>query len=161
MNIIHFLEKIPFLELELLERIALPYLICLYLIDVFCTYRLYKRFNEPVWPSFIPFFNWKILFEKCWNLRAFKEHLIIEICGLALPFICEALKGKELIVLILSIVDLIVACLGLKHAYEIGVFTLKSFGYETKKYLWSIFIFDLVLVLAVKGKYQGNLSHGH
>ena len=89
MNIIHLIEKIPFIEWEILEHFGLPYMVILYLIDAYCTYRMCKSFNDPVWTSFIPFYNWIVVFRHCWNLKAFYEHLAIEICGLALPFIIE------------------------------------------------------------------------
>ena len=33
MNIIHLIEKIPFIEWEILEHFGLPYMVILYLID--------------------------------------------------------------------------------------------------------------------------------
>ena len=95
MNIIHLIEKIPFIEWEILEHFGLPYMVILYLIDAYCTYRMCKSFNDPVWTSFIPFYNWIVVFRHCWNLKALYEHLAIEICGLALPFIIEEFVHQE------------------------------------------------------------------
>lgn len=47
MNIIHVIEKIPFIEAEIFEHWGLPYMILLYLIDAFCTYRMCRQFGEP------------------------------------------------------------------------------------------------------------------
>ena len=161
MNIIHFIEKLPILELELIEHVALPYMVILYLIDVYCTVRMARSFNEPIWPCFIPFFNWKVVFKHCWNLKAFYEHLVIELLGLAIPFICEEVLEHETLEFILSIIDIIVACFGLKHGIEIGIFTMKSYGLDVKKNFIFIFLFDIVLIKAVHRKYLGNMSHEH
>jgi hypothetical protein len=160
MNIVHFIEKIPFWEIEFLEEIAWPYFVILYLIDAFCTYRMYRRFNEPGWQCLIPFYNWKVCFEHCWDLKAFREHLFLEVCGFVLPFI-DVSFHSEFLVFLFSLLDIAVACLGLRHGIEIGIFTLRSFGYDVKRYLWSIFFFDFALILSLKGKYQGNFSHHH
>ena len=158
MNIIHLIEKIPFLELEFIEHIGLPYMILLYLIDVFCTYRLCKSFLDPAWTSFVPFYNWIVVFRHCWNLEAFREHLLLETLGLLIPITCEGLASYEWLELILSIADIAVACLALRHALEIGKLMLQAYGYDVKKYFVSILLFDAVLILAVKGKYKGNQS---
>ena len=52
-------------------------MILLYLIDVFCTYRLCRSFHDPAWTSFIPFYNWIVVFRHCWNLETFHEHLLL------------------------------------------------------------------------------------
>ncbi len=160
MNIIHFIEKIPFLHSEIVEKAALPYMIILYLVDVFCSYKAYVRFKEPVWQCLIPFYNWKVFFEYCWELKAFYEHLAIEVCGLLLP-VMTSLLSKGLVFYIFVIIDLLVACMGLKHSFEIGVFILRSYGYEVKKYIWSIFVFDIVLILTANREYLGNKSSHH
>ena len=161
MNIIHLIEKIPFIEWEILEHFGLPYMVILYLIDAYCTYRMCKSFNDPVWTSFIPFYNWIVVFRHCWNLKAFYEHLVIEICGLILPFIIEEFVHQEIWIFILSILDLIIAFLGAKHALEIGEFTLRSYGLDVKKNLWLVFFFDGVLIKTLNRKYLGNMSHHH
>ena len=48
MNILHFIEKIPLIELEFIEHVGLPYFVILYLIDVYCPCRMCKSFSEPV-----------------------------------------------------------------------------------------------------------------
>lgn len=161
MNILHFIEKIPLFELEFIEHIGVPYFIILYLIDVYCTYRMCKSFNEPTWTSFIPFYNWIVVFKYCWNLKAFQEHLLIEIAGIMIPFLSEAFITHETIELIIAIIDLFIACLGVRHAIEIGVFTLKAYGYNVKKNFIFIFLFDIVLILTLNAKYLGNKSHEH
>ena len=158
MNIIHLIEKIPFLELEFIERIGIPYMILLYLIDVFCTNRLCGYFHENAWTCLIPFYNWIVVFRHCWNLKAFREHLLLEVLGLLIPIVCECFASTEWLELSLSIIDIAVACLALKHAIEIGRLTLEAYGYDVRKYFASIFFFDAVLILAVKGNYQGNPS---
>ena len=159
MNIIHLIEKIPFLEIELIEKIGLPYMVLLYLVDVFCIYRMCRRFKEPVWTSFMPFYNRIVVFRHCWNLQAFYQHLRIEITGLVLPFVIEHFFARGIMLVILTAVDLYVAYLGVRHAIEIGEFTLKSFGYDVHRYFWSIFFFHGVLILADVGKHRGNMSH--
>ena len=161
MNVVHFIEKIPLFELELLETVGLPYMALLYLIDVYCTYRMCKSFNEPVWTSFIPFYNWIVVFKYCWNLKAFQEHMLIEIAGLLIPFFSEAFITHEGIEFILAIIDLFVACLGLKHGIEIGIFVLKAHGYDAKKLFPIIFFFDLPLILSLRARYLGNPSLEH
>jgi hypothetical protein len=158
MNIIHLIEKIPFLELEFIEHAGLPYMILLYLIDVFCTRRLCKSFEEATWTSYIPFYNWVVVFRHCWNLKAFYEHLLLEVLGLAIPIICEHIVFLEWLESIFSLIDIAVACLATKHVLEIGRFTLLAYGYDAKKYFAAIFFFDAVLILAVKGHYEGNRS---
>lgn len=158
MNIIHLIEKIPFLELEFIQRVGFPYMILLYLIDVRCTYRLCKSFRDPSWTSFVPFYNWIVVFRHCWNLKAFHEHLVLEVLGLLIPVICEDLASFGWLELTLSIADIAVACLAVKHALEIGKLTLEAYGYDVKKYFASILFFDAVLILAAKGQYRGNCS---
>ena len=161
MNILHFIEKIPLFELEFIEHIGVPYFVLLYLIDVYCTFRMGKSFNEPTWTSFIPFYNWIIVFKHCWNLKAFEEHMLIEVAGLLIPFLSKAFISHETIALIIALIDLFIACLGIKHGIEIGVFTLKAYGCDVKKYFWTIFFFDIPLILTLKAKYLGNMSHEH
>ncbi len=158
MNIIHLIEKIPFLELEFIERVGFPYMILLYLIDACCTHKLCESFRDPSWTSFIPFYNWIVVFRHCWNLKAFREHLFLEVLGLLIPIICEGFASFEWLELTLSLADIVVACLAVKHALEIGKLTLEAYGYDVKKYFASILFFDAVLILAVKGHYRGNRS---
>ena len=142
MNIIHFIEKIPFLELVFFEKIARPYFVVLYLIDVFCCFKTYRYFKEPLWQCFIPFYNLKVYFERCWNLEAFREHLCIEILGLMIPLFGRFIQN-DILLSLLSVLEFVVSCLAMKHGFEIGTCVLRSYGYDVRKYLWSIFIFDI------------------
>ena len=157
MNIIHLIEKIPFLELEL-DLLASPYLILLYLIDVVCTFILSEKYDRPVWPSFIPFYNWRVIFDLCWNREAFHEHVLLEVLGLMIPLIYEEISAPDLILMIFVVLDLYVAYRIIHHAIETGEHILKSFGYENKALLITVFFFDAILILAVRGKYRGNFS---
>ena len=157
MNIIHLLEKIPFLELEF-DLLAMPYMILLYLIDVVCTFILAKKYDKPLWPSFIPFYNWRVIFDLCWDRKAFYEHVLLEVLGLAIPVVYEAIHAPDLILMIFVIIDLYVAYRIVRHAIETGEHILKSFGYENKALLVTIFFFDAILILAVKGNYQGSIT---
>ena len=161
MNIIHTIEKIPFIEAEIFEHWGLPYMILLYLIDAYCTYRMCKKFGDPVWTSFIPFYNWIVVFRHCWNLTAFYQHFALEVSGLVIPLIIEHLIHGEVLTFIFTVIDLAVAIMAVKHAIEIGEFTLKAYGYDFHKYFWSIFIFDAVLILTLNRKYLGNKSLEH
>ena len=87
--------------------------------------------------------------------------MLIEIAGLMIPFLAEAFVTHETLSLIIAIIDLFVAFLGLRHGIEIGIFTLKAYGYEVKKYFIFIFLFDIVLILTLNRKYLGNKSHEH
>lgn len=159
MNIIHVIEKIPFIEAEIFEHWGLPYMILLYLIDAFCTYRMCRQFGEPTWTSFIPFYNWIVVFRHCWNMTAFYQHFTLEVLGLVIPLFIEHFIRGEILTFIFTVLDLAVAFMAVKHAIEIGEFTLKSYGYDHHKYFWSIFIFDAVLLLTLKSRYLGNMSH--
>lgn len=159
MNIIHVIEKIPFIEAEIFEHWGLPYMIMLYLIDAFCTYRMCRQFGEPTWTCFIPFYNWIVVFRHCWNMTAFYQHFTLEVLGLVIPLIIEHFIKGELLTFIFTAIDLAVAFMAVKHAIEIGELTLKSYGYDHHKYFWSIFIFDIVLILTLKGRYLGNMSY--
>ena len=157
MNLIHLLEKIPFLELEF-DLIALPYMILLFIIDVVCGFLLSRKYERPVWPCFIPFYNWKILFDLCWDEKAFHEHVLLEVLGLLIPVFYELIPFNDLIETVLVLLDLYVACRIVKHAIETGEHVLKAFGYEGKKYLLSVFFFDAIFILALKGEYKGNTA---
>ena len=160
MNIIHFIEKIFFIEFGFLEKISLPYFLIMYVIDVSCICRLCKMFNEPVWQAFIPFYNWRVVFKYCWNDKAFWEHLVLELLNIVIPVIYEELISHEFIELILLIVDLILAVIGFKHSIEIMSYLLESFGYEKKRYKILMFIFDIPLIMCAygKNKYLYNAS---
>ena len=157
MNIVHILEKIPGLHLHFLEKIALPYFIILYLIDAASAYRLCKKFNEPVWTAFIPFYNWRTAFKYCWNLEAFFEHVVLEVLNLVLPVIASIIN-VPIITTIITVVDLIVLVMAVRHGIHIGHYLYESFGYKVNYLL--MFIFDIPLLLAAFGKniYLGNTS---
>ena len=152
MNIIHFIEKIFFIEFAFLERISLPYFLIMYVIDVSCICRLCRMFDEPIWQAFIPFYNWRVIFRYCWNDKAFKQHLLLEFLNLVIPVIYEELISHEFIELFLLILDLILAIIGLKHSIEIMSYLLESFGYEKKWYRIMMFIFDIPLIMCAYGK---------
>ncbi|MBR0418415.1 MAG: hypothetical protein IJI66_04550 [Erysipelotrichaceae bacterium] len=160
MNIIHFIEKIFFIEIEFLEKISLPYFLIIYVIDASCICRICKMFNEPVWQALIPFYNWRVIFKYCWNDKAFKEHLILELLNIVIPVIYEELITHEFIELIILIVDLILAIIGFRHSIEIMSYLLESFGYEKKRYKILMFIFDIPLIMCAygKNKYLYNAS---
>ncbi len=158
MNVIHLIEKIPFLELEIIERVEIPYMILLYLIDVFCTYRLCESFHEDVWTSFIPFYNWIVVFRHCWDMKAFHEYLLLEFMGMALPFINERFVSRAWLQSVIAAADIVFLFLAVKHALKTGELTLKAYGYDAKKYILSVFLFDSVLILAARGHYKGNPS---
>lgn len=164
MNILHFIEKLPFILFELEEHYIIIYSILLYLIDTLSILRLYKKFNEKIdYKAFIPFYNWRIVFKYCWNDKAFWQHFFIEIAGLGIPFICEFLELNGLVLDIIVFVDLIIALWGLKHAIEISMLTLEAFDYN--KYigipLALVFNIELILIAFGKKKYIGNKSNHH
>ncbi len=159
MNVLHFLEKLPFEFLHFVHHIADPYFVILYVVDVICIYQLCKRFNEPLWIAFIPLYHWKIVFMYCWNNEAFHEHFILEVTGLFLPLIGDIFRN-EILEWIIMIADIVVAVLATKHAYEVCRLNLKSYGYYEPIYIPLIFILDLSLILTVFGphKYIENYS---
>ena len=161
MNIIHLLEKIPFILFELEEHYILIYSILLYLIDTTCILKLYKKFNEKIdFKAFIPFYNWRIVFKYCWNDKAFWQHFFIEIAGISIPLICEILKIDGILLNVIAIIDLFIALWGLKHAIEISMLSLEAFNYN--KYLGIplalVFNLELILIAFGKNKYIGNKS---
>ena len=160
MNIIHIIEKIPGLHWHFLEKIALPYFTILYVIDAVCAYRLCRRFNEPVWTAFIPLYNWRTAFKYCWNLEAFYEHVVLEVLNLVLPVIAGWIK-VPIITTIITVIDLAVLVMAIRHGIHIGCYLYESWGYPINYPL--IFILDIPLILAAFGKniYLGNTSALH
>ena len=160
MNIIHVIEKIPGLHLHFLEKIALPYFILLYLIDTACAIKLCRQFNEPLWTAFIPFYNWRTAFKYCWNLEAFYEHVVLEVLNLVLPIIAGWIN-VPIITTIITVIDLVVLVMAIRHGIHIGCYLYESWGYKISYPL--IFILDIPLLLAAFGRkiYLGNTSALH
>ncbi len=139
MNIIHFIEKIFFIEIEFLEKISLPYFLVIYLIDVICICRLCKQFKEETWQAFIPLYNWRIIFKYCWNEQAYQQHVLLELLNILIPMAYENFLMHEYIELFLLVLDLIIAITAIKHCIETMTFLLKSFGYESRWYRVAMF----------------------
>ena len=160
MNIIHFIEKIFFIEFEFLEKISLPYFLILYVIDACSIYRLCRIFDEEVWQAFIPLVNWRIPFKYCWNEEAYHQHIMLELWNILIPLIYENMITHEYIELLLLVIDLILAILAIRHSIEIMTFMLKSFGYESRWYRLAMFILDIPLIICAfgKNKYLYNAS---
>ena len=160
MNIIHFIEKIFFIEIEFLEKISLPYFLVIYLIDVICIYHLCKQFKEEIWQAFIPLYNWRIIFKYCWNEQAYQQHVLLELLNILIPMAYENFLVHEYIELFLLVLDLIIAIMAIKHCIETMTFLLKSFGYEGRWYRVAMFFFNLPLIICAFGgnRYLYNAS---
>lgn len=160
MNILHFLEKLELDFLHFINDTVLPYTLIIYLIDIICIYRVCKKFKEPVWQAFVPVYNWRVIFKYCWNDKAFLEHLFIEITIILIIPIFESLVNHEIIDFVIFVIDLIISIIGLKHAIEVNIFNLKSYGYNEWYYIPLMFFFNGALILCTFGKhdYLGNFS---
>ena len=159
MNILHFLEKLPGHFLTVGEEYVWGYTVLLYLIDTVCLFRISKKRGAPLWRCFLPFYQWKVLFEDCWNLKAFREHFFIEVSGFAIPVIIETTGMSGPLEKVFLVLDLLLAIWGIKHAFEISELSLESYEYP-KKYAFLIFLFDIPLWILAFGKnaYHKNAS---
>ncbi len=159
MNILHFLEKLPGHFLTLGEELVWGYTLLLYLIDTVCLLRISRKRGKPLLRCLIPFYQWKVLFEDCWDLKAFWEHFFIECSGFLIPVLIETTGLSGIPEKIFLVLDLFLALWGVKHAFEISEFSLQSYEYP-KHYAFLIFLLDIPLWILAFGKnsYARNAS---
>ena len=149
MNILHFFSKLNFTTLwHLDEKTVLIFTGIMILLDMAYFWFIFPLFSQDRRKGLIPYYNWYIVFKRFWNTHAFWEHIAIEIFGMLFPILVIEHFHNPVVVIILSIIDLIVCVLGIRHHWEINEKMFEEF-HINRKLLFTCLIFDLSLLLII------------